>query len=144
MAGEIKELAQQTAAATQDVKDKIASVQSSTNAAISDLEGIALVIHEVGGTMADTAAAMNRQADLTTGVAEQLAQAAAGFTEANRGVAHSADTSRSIAADIAGVNVAVGEIRLGGEQVETNARDLLQLAGELTRMVEQFKLPARG
>jgi len=141
VAGEIKELAQQTAAATQDVKDKIASVQSSTSAAISDLERIATVIHEVGGTMAETAAAMNRQAELTTGVAEQLAQAATGVTEANRGVAHSAEASRSIAADIAGVNVAVGDIRLGGEQVETNARDLSQLAGELTRMVEQFKLP---
>jgi len=144
VAGEIKELAQQTAAATQDVKDKIASVQSSTNAAISDLEGIATVIHEVGGTMAETAAAMNRQADLTTGVAEQLAQAATGVTEANRGVAHSAEASRSIAADIAGVNVAVGDIRLGGEQVEINARDLLQLAGDLTRMVEQFRLPVAG
>ena len=144
VAGEIKELAQQTAAATQDVKDKIASVQSSTSAAIGDLERITSVIHEVGGTMAETAAAMNRQAELTTGVAEQLAQAATGVTEANRGVAHSAEASRSIAADIAGVNVAVGDIRLGGEQVETNARDLLQLAGELTRMVEQFKLPAAG
>ena len=144
VAGEIKELAQQTAAATQDVKDKIASVQSSTSAAIGDLERITSVIHEVGGTMAETAAAMNRQADLTTGVAEQLAQAATGVTEANRGVAHSAEASRSIAADIAGVNVAVGDIRLGGEQVEINARDLLQLAGDLTRMVEQFRLPVAG
>jgi methyl-accepting chemotaxis protein len=144
VAGEIKELAQQTAAATQDVKDKIASVQSSTSAAISDLESIANVIHEVGGTMDETATAMNQQAELTTGVAEQLAQAAIGVTEANRGVAHSAEASRSIAADITGVNAAVGDIRLGGEQVETNARDLLQLAGELTRMVEQFKLPAAG
>ena len=144
VAGEIKELAQQTAAATQDVKDKIASVQSSTSAAISDLETIVTAIQEVGGTMTETAAAMNRQAELTTGVAEQLVQASTGVTEANRGVANSASASRSIAADIAGVNSTIGEIRQGGEQVESNARELAQLAGELTRMVEEFKLPAAG
>ena len=142
VAGEIKELAQQTAAATQDVKDKIASVQSSTNAAISDLERIVNAIQEVGGTISETASAMSRQADLTTGVADQLVQASTGVTEANRGVARSAEASHSIAADIAGVNETIAEISQGGEQVESNARELSHLAEELARMVEQFKLPA--
>jgi len=144
VAGEIKELATQTAAATQEVKDKIASVQSSTTVAISDLEGIAAVIHGVGSTMAETSAAMNRQAELTTEVAEQLVQASTGVSEANQGVALSAVASRSIAAEIAGVNEVVAEIRSGGEQVERHAGELAQLAGALTGLVEQFKLsPSR-
>ena len=87
---------------------------------------------------------MNRQAELTTEVAEQLVQASTGVSEANQGVALSAVASRSIAAEIAGVNEVVAEIRSGGEQVERHAGELAQLAGALTGLVEQFKLsPSR-
>ncbi len=63
-------LAQQTAAATQDVKNKIARVQSSTGAASSDLERFVTAIQEVGGAITESAAAMNRQAEVTTDVEE--------------------------------------------------------------------------
>ena len=142
VAGEIKELANQTAAATQDVKDKIASVQSSSLSAIGELENIAIVIQEVGSTIAESAEAMNQHAELSTNVSEQLVQASTGVSEANRGVAHSAVASRSIAQEIAEVNHVVAEISQGGEQVEGDARELSQLAEELTRLVDQFKLPS--
>src|ERR1019366_8397648 len=47
VANEIKALAQQTAAATEDIKGRVASVQSSTAGGIAEIEKISTVIHEV-------------------------------------------------------------------------------------------------
>jgi methyl-accepting chemotaxis protein len=142
VAAEIKELAQQTARATQDVKDKIASVQASTANALSDLEGITAVIQEVGSTVAETASAMSKHAQTSERVVGDLGQVSLGVAEASRGVASSAEAARSIATDIADVNAAIGEIQRGGEQVQGNAKEMLSLAQNLSKLVEEFKLPA--
>jgi methyl-accepting chemotaxis protein len=140
VATEIKELAAQTARATQDVKEKIASVQSSTATALVDLQTITTVIQEVGHTVSETAAAMTEHADVSKRVVDQLEQTAKRVSHASHDVASSATASASIATDIGEVNVAAGEIRRGGEQVQEKAKELLNLARDLTGLVEQFKL----
>jgi hypothetical protein len=97
------------------VKEKIASVQSSTATALEDLQTITTVIQEVGHTVAETAAAMTEHADVSKRVVDQLEQTAKRVSHASRDVASSANASASIATDIGEVNVAAGEIRRGGE-----------------------------
>jgi methyl-accepting chemotaxis protein len=140
VAAEIKELAQQTARATQDVKERISGVQSSTEAALTGLQAITSVIQEVGGTVAETASTMTAHAGLSKRVVSQLEEASARVTNANQGVASSVEASRSITDDIAGVNAAASELRRGGELVQSNAKELLLLADNLTALVEQFRL----
>ena len=140
VAAEIKELAQQTARATQDVKERISGVQSSTEAALTDLQSITTVIQEVGGTVAETASTMTVHAGHSKRVVSQLEEASALVNNASKGVASSVEASRSITEDIAGVNAAASELRRGGELVQSNAKELLQLADNLTALVEQFRL----
>lgn len=140
VATEIKELAAQTARATQDVKVRIASVQSSTAKALVDLQAITTVIRDVGHTVADAASSMSEHADVSKNVVEQLEQAANRVGHASQDVSSSVAASTSIATDIGEVNVAAGEIRRGGEQVQEKAKELLNLAHNLTGLVEQFKL----
>jgi methyl-accepting chemotaxis protein len=140
VANEIKELARQTAGATEDIKAKIAGVQSSTGGAIADIEKIAGVIKEVGSIVASIAAAIEEQATVTKDVAGNIAQASTGVKEANERVNQTATVSKSIAQDVAGVNGAVGEIRQGGEQVQASAAELSHLAEQLKAMVGQFKV----
>jgi methyl-accepting chemotaxis protein len=140
VANEIKELARQTATATEDIKAKIAGVQNSTGGAIADIEKIAGVIKEVGSIVASIAAAIEEQATVTKDVAGNIAQASAGVKEANERVAQTATVSKSMAQDVAGVNSAVGEIRQGGEQVQASAMELSNLAEKLKAVVGQFKV----
>ena len=140
VANEIKELARQTAAATEDIKAKIAGVQTSTGGAIADIEKIAGVIKEVGNIVASIAAAIEEQATVTKDVAGNIAQASAGVKEANERVSQTATVSKSMAQDVAGVNAAVGEIRQGGEQVQASAMELSNLAEKLKTVVGQFKV----
>jgi methyl-accepting chemotaxis protein len=140
VANEIKELARQTAEATEDIKTRIAGIQTSTSLAITDIGQITTVIKDVGGIVASIAAAIEEQATVTKDVAGNIAQASAGVREANERVSETAEVSKGIARDIAGVNSAVVDIRHGGEQVQLSAAELSKLAEELGAQVAQFRV----
>jgi methyl-accepting chemotaxis protein len=140
VANEIKELAKQTASATEDIKGKIGGVQNSAGSAIADIGKITGVIAEVGHLVAGIATAIEEQAAVTRDVAGNIAQASAGVQEANERVAQTATVSKSMAQDIAGVDAAAGEIRSGGEQVQSSAAELSRLAEQLKSLVGQFKV----
>jgi len=140
VANEIKELARQTAEATEDIKTRIASIQSSTGTAIGDIGQITAVIKDVGGIVSSIAAAIEEQATVTRDVAGNIAQASIGVREADQRIAQTAAVSKSIAHDIAGVNAAVNEMRQGGEHVQASALGLSDLAEKLHAQVAQFRM----
>jgi len=140
VANEIKELAKQTAAATEDIKTRISGVQTSTASAIGDIEKITGVIAEVGYIVSGIATAIEQQSSVTRDVAGNVAQASAGVNEANERVTQTAAVSRSMATDIAGVNAAAGDIRAAGGQILTSATELSKLAEQLKTLVSQFKV----
>ena len=140
VANEIKELARQTATATEDIKAKVAGVQTSAGSAITDIEKISGVINEVGAIVSSIAAAIEEQATVTKDVAGNIAQASAGVKDSNERVAQTATVSKSMAQDIAGISDAVNDLRQGGEQVEISAAGLSKLAEQLKASVGQFKV----
>jgi hemerythrin-like metal-binding protein len=140
VANEIKELARQTASATEDIKEKIAGVQNSAGSAISDIEKITGVIQEVGSIVASIAASIEEQAAVTKDVAGNIAQASAGVRDSNERVAQTAAVSKSIAQDIGAVTTSVEDIRQGGEQVQASTVELSQLAEQLKATVDRFKV----
>jgi methyl-accepting chemotaxis protein len=140
VANEIKELARQTAAATEDIKAKIGGVQSSAGSAIADIEKITSVVAEVGQIVSGIAAAIEEQAAVTRDVAGNIAQATAGVQEANERVNQTATVAMTMARDIADVDTAAGHIRSGGQQVQASAAELSKLAEQLRGLVGQFKV----
>ena len=140
VANEIKELARQTASATEDIKAKINSVQTSAGSAIADIEKITLVISEVSQIVASIATAIEQQSSVTRDVAGNIAQASAGVKDSNEHVAQTASASQNMAQDLAAMGVAAGEIRDGGAQVQTSAVELSKLAEQLKELVGQFKV----
>jgi methyl-accepting chemotaxis protein len=139
VANEIKELAQQTATATEDIKTKIASMQSSTGAAIGDIEKIASVIKEVGGIVSNIATAIEEQSTATKDVAANIANASQGVCDANEGVSQTADVAAAIARDIAGVNAVAAQSQRDSARVEESARDLATLASTLKERIAHFQ-----
>ncbi len=139
VANEIKELAQQTAAATEDIKSKIASVQGSTEGAIGDITSISTVIGEVGEIVTSIASAIEEQAAVTKDIASNIGRASAGVKEASERVSSAADSSTTIASEIGEVNRSLVDIREGGEQVQANAAELSRLAEQLAAVLGRFR-----
>ncbi len=140
VANEIKELARQTASATEDIKARISGVQNSARGAVSDIEKISGVIGEVEHIVSGIATAIDQQSSVTKEVAWNISRASEGVRTANEQIAQTATVSTEIARDIGDVSAAADEIRAGGQQVRTGAAELSRLAGQLKGLVGQFKV----
>ncbi len=140
VANEIKELAQQTAGATEDIKGKIQSIQASTGAAIADIEKISNVIRSVGDIVNSIAAAIEQQSTATNDVATNIARASSSVQDANQRVAQSATVATSIAKEIAAVNLVVSQRALDSTRVEASASELSRVSAELKQHVARFSL----
>lgn len=139
VANEIKELAQQTAAATEDIKARIGGVQSSTGGVMGEIEGIAVIIKDVGEIVSSIAASIEEQSAVTKDVAQNIANASTGAKDANERVAQTASVAQSIAKDIAKVSTTVDEQVSGVEQVKNSAGELSRLAERLRGQVARFR-----
>jgi len=140
VAEEIKELARQTAAATEDIKRRVMGVQTSASRAIADIEKVSGVTRQVGELVASIASAIEQQSAVTKDIAANVASASAGVREATDQVAQSAQASQSTAEDIARVGAEVADVQRDGEQVHGSATELSRLAEHLTALVGQFKV----
>jgi methyl-accepting chemotaxis protein len=140
VANEIKELAQQTATATEDIKEKISGVQNSTGGAIANIHGISNIIAEVVQIVSNIATAIEQQSAMTKDLAENIKRTSSGVHEASDRVGEAATVSTSIAKEVSELNNAVADIRLGGQQVEANAEELKKLAEKLTKLTQRFNV----
>jgi methyl-accepting chemotaxis protein len=139
VATEIKELAQQTAAATEGIREKIDNIQSSTAETVEEIEKISRVIQDVDGIIGTTAGAIEQQSLAIQDIAANIAQAAHGLQEVNENVAQSSGVADIIAKEIAETNRSVGEISTGSARVFASAEELSRLAINLELMAARFK-----
>ena len=140
VANEIKELAQQTAAATEDIKGRIAGVQTSTAGGIAEIEKVTKVIHEVSDIVSSIAAAIEEQSTVTRDIARNIAEASTGVQDANKRVSETSQATAEIAREIVVVDQAAGQMADGSEQVRSSAADLSKVAEQLQSVVSRFRI----
>jgi methyl-accepting chemotaxis protein len=140
VANEIKELARQTAEATEDIKARIEGIQASAGNAVVDIGSVAEVIRQVNEIVSSIAAAIEEQSAVTKDIAANVAQASQGVDDANRNVAEASKAVNSMAQDVSEVNQAAGEISSSSAQILMSAEDLSKLSEQLRALVERFKI----
>jgi methyl-accepting chemotaxis protein len=140
VATEIKELAKQTAAATEDIKARVTGVQQSAGEAMTDIGKITVVIGEVRDLVAEIATAIEEQAGITRSAVNNLAQASEGVKNANEQVAQTASVSQQIAREIQEINQVVDGIQHGGAEVQSNSKELSELALQINSQIGHFRI----
>jgi len=140
VAGEIKELAKQTAAATLEIKEKIAGIQNSTTVTVTEIEQISKVINDVNEVVSTIAAAVEEQSTTSRDIAENVAQASQGIQEVTENVAQSSSVSSEIAKDISDVNQSASEMSNSSSQVNLSGDELSGLSKQLKEMVGRFNV----
>ncbi len=140
VANEIKELARQTAAATNEIKLRVEGIQHSTKGTVDEIEAITKVVNEVNQIVVAIAGAVEEQSAATREIASNIGQASAGINEVSENVSQSSVVSAQIAHEISEVKDAAGHMSKNSTQVNRNATDLSRLAGELNAMVKRFKV----
>ena len=130
VASEVKELASQTAKATEEIAGQVTAIQSATGNCVTAISDISNTIREISGIAATIAAAVEQQGSATREIARSVQQASAGTTEVSANVAgasQAAEQSRSLAGN---AMVASGELG--------------QHASALMKSVDSFLAGLRG
>ncbi len=140
VANEIKELAQQTARATEDIKGRIAGVQSSTAGGIAEIDKVTEIIHEVSDIVSSIAAAIEEQSTVTKDIARNIAEASTGVRDANKRVSEASQATAEIAREIIVVDRAAGQMADGSDQVRSSANELSKVAEQLQTIVARFRV----
>ena len=119
VASEVKELASQTAKATEQIASQVSEIQSSTGDAVSSIEEITKTIGEMEHIASDIMAAIEQQNVETEEIASAIEQAASG--------------TREIANNIEIVNQAT-------EETGETANQIFEASGELSQQAEFMKV----
>ena len=124
VANEVKELAKETASATEEIRQRIAAIQDDSGQAIEAIGDISDIIENINEI----------QATIATAVEEQTATA----SEIGRNIAEAARGSSEIASSIAGVAEAAHSTSEAASSALDAASGLAEMAARLRRSVDQF------
>ncbi len=140
VANEIKDLARQTSEATLAIKQRVDSIQQSTDGTVAEIENITRVVNSVNEVVTTIASAVEEQSTTTGEIAGNIAQASLGIGEVNENITQSSTVAANIASDIAEVTIAAGEMSESSSQVNLSASELAKLAEQLNSLVGRFKV----
>ena len=129
VANEVKELAKQTAKATEDISRKIEAIQVDTKSAVSAIHQISEVIRQVNDISNTIATAVEEQNATTNEMARNVSEAARGSGE--------------ITKNISGVAEAAQSTTTGANDALKAAQSLAEMSHKLRELVAQFKLEQR-
>ena len=130
VASEVKELANQTARATDEIVGQIGRIQASTGHAVTAIDGIAGRIREISGVATSIAAAVEEQGAATQEIVRNVSQAAMG--------------TGAVTSTIAGVASAAEDTGAAAAQVLASASELSRQSEHLGAEVHRFLASVRA
>jgi methyl-accepting chemotaxis protein len=137
---EVKELARQTAGATEDIRKRIEGIQNATGDVIRSIGEVGDVIHVVNSTSNSIAAAVEEQSITTREILANISQTANAATSVETGVAESATAAAEISRSIVVVDQSAKRTSQGAVLTQTAGVDLSKLSEQLQSMVAGFRL----
>jgi len=138
VATEVKELARQTASATEDIRKRIEGIQGSTGLAVKSIGDISEVVKQVNELSQTIASAVEEQSITTKEIGKNMLQSSTAAQMVARGVAESATATHEITRNIVSVDKAAKQAAAGAAQTQTAGRELSQVADQLQSLVAQF------
>lgn len=130
VASEVKNLAQQTASATEEIQKEIEGIQSISAETVSAISGVGETIKRMREITAAIETSVTEQQTATTEICGNIHQAATGTQDVSR--------------NISGVTIAAQETSSGASQVLDAAQELSQQSEALQHSVESFLVSVRA
>ncbi len=124
VANEVKELAKETAKATEDISQKIEAIQNDTKGAVEAIAQISSVINQINDISSTIASAVEEQTATTNEISRNVAEASKGTSE--------------IAQNITSVAQAAKSTTEGATNSQCAAQELARMAAELQQIVSEF------
>lgn len=130
VAGEVKNLANQTAKATDDISQQIASVQEETKNTVAAINSITAIIEQMQGISTTISSAVEEQGAATQEISRNVQQAAQG--------------TQQVSGNIAGVSGSAAATGTAAQQVLAAAGQLSKNADDLRNQVQTFLISVKS
>lgn len=124
VANEVKELAKETAKATEDISRKIEAIQADTESAVAAIAQIGTVIGQINDFQNTIASAVEEQSATTGEIGRNLAEAARSSTDISKNIVGVAEAAKSTTAGVV--------------DIQKSAQDLARMAENLQTMLSRF------
>jgi len=125
VAGEVKELAGQTARATEDITTRVTATQADAAAAAASIAEISEVIARIDALQSTIAAAVEEQSATTSEMVRNVTEVSAGAGE--------------ISASMAGIADAAAQSSSSANHTSATSQDVSKVAAELQQLVAAFR-----
>ena len=125
VASEVKDLAQETSRATEDISRRVEAIQADTAGAVTAIDEISRVIARISDFQTTIASAVEEQTATTAEMNRSVGEAASGTAEISEGIAGVADAARATSEGVV--------------QSQQAATELARLSGELSGLVTTFR-----
>jgi len=139
VANEVKELSKQTAAAINNIREKIEAIQKSTKVTVDDINGISEVIGKINVIVNAVSASVQEQTTSTRELSYNLTSAADSSNRISKDMQQTSNAMESIAFNMKQVNSVVVENTQTATFINDSAIKLEQLSRDLTILVNSFK-----
>ena len=126
VANEVKELAKETAKATEDISQKIEAIRNDTKDSVDAIAQISGIINQIN--------------DISNTIASAVEQQTATTNEMTRNITEAAKGSSEIAQNITGVATAAASTTAGAGNTNKAASALSAMSTELQQAVREFKI----
>jgi methyl-accepting chemotaxis protein len=126
VANEVKELAKETAKATEDISQKIEAIRADTKESVDAIGQISGIIRQIN--------------DISNTIASAVEEQTATTNEMTRNITEAAKGSSEIAQNITGVATAAKSTTAGATDTSKAATELARMSSDLQKVVAQFKV----
>lgn len=154
VANEIKELANQSATAAEDIATKITSVQENTTNAITVIDSVSLIIEKLNNSsniirnsVEQQTEAVNSIATITSeaqaateNISTNIAEVAQGSADLSKNASESAEGANEVSRSVHIVDETTATISAATEEFNSSAVELATIAEELKNIIGQFKV----
>ncbi len=156
VANEIKELANQSGQAANEISKRVQGVQANSEQAVESIIGITDIIQRMNESSNIITASVEEQTSTALEISDSVQQATAGIgniansiaelargaNDVSKSAAEAARAVNEVSANIQGLSQAAGETNNGAQQVNTTAGELARIASQLRDLASRFKVVA--
>jgi methyl-accepting chemotaxis protein len=154
VANEIKELANQSAKAAEDISVKIAGVQGNTKNAVSVIAEVSQIIKQINNSVEGITKAVNQQTvavkevtnhvgAATAGannIASSIAEVAKGASDMSRNAGEAAKGANDVSNNIQSINSLISNNNSNSEDISDASKEFKNIAASIDAMIEKFKV----
>jgi methyl-accepting chemotaxis protein len=137
VANEVKELAKQTSAATEDITGKIEGIQNSTKAAIEAIKSISEIITDISRTQSEITAMVEHQKKASEEIAINVTQASIGVNDISKNINESAAGAKIVSRGINEIASGANDVARNIAETATGVRNLAEKQEEAVVLIKE-------